>query len=450
MMLPRQLTWLHLLPADSTFDVVSPTAPPWLRQPLAERKGSSSEPTLVAFDATSQDAADLKACRAFVGVNCRGLHDEQLRAAGMPEIARYAVIPSWDNPRWFIPLASPSVSSAGFNLYTPAKASARLKQFAARVAVHSRLPFWYRDQLLVAQREPSPLGNAMARLFPGHKIHFALSAGAPDGALNRKASAAVIDGSGKLLAFLKLAASELANQLLHREAEVLRSLASTPGVREVVPRLLAAEEVDGTYFTAQEPLPGGPASTALTPLHHRLLDQFTSRSPVAPSETELVRNLLPRIKALPKSQPELTVALDGVLATLSDQRIACGAIHGDFAPWNLRLHNGRISAFDWEYGCLEGPAGLDEIHYRLQVGYLINNWTVDTAVHELADSQVLDRYLSRPSPAARHALVGLYLIDMLVRLYAEGYDNGNEMVMWKRQLLSRLKISPGRKEAVAA
>ena len=448
MMLPRQLTWLHLLPANSKFEVVSPAAPEWLRQPLAERSGSSLEPTLVAFDSTSQDAADLKASRAFVGVNCRGLDDEQFRHAGMSEIARYAVIPNWDNPRWFIPLASPNVSSAGFNLYTPAKTSARLKRFAARVAVHSRLPFWYRDQLLIAQREPSPLGSAMTNLFPGQKIHFALSAGAPDGALNRKASAAVIDGSGRLLAFLKLAASELANRLLHREAEVLRSLASTPGVCDVVPRLLAAEEIDGTYVTAQAPLPGGPASTALTPLHHRLLDQFSSGTPVAPSETELVRSLTPRLKTMP--QPELAATLNRILATLSDQHIACGAIHGDFAPWNLRLHNGRISAFDWEYGCLEGPAGLDEIHYRLQVGYLINNWTVDTALRELADSHILNRYLSRPNPAARHALVGLYLIDMLVRLYAEGYDNGNEMVAWKRQLLSRLNISPGRKEAVAA
>jgi hypothetical protein len=448
------LTWLHLLPSDSTFEVVGPAAPSWLRWPPRQRTAKPGQPTLVGFQASSQDSADLTSARAFVGINCRGLHDGQLRAGGLTRIDRYAVLPNWENPRWFIPLASPCVSSAGFHLYTPAKTSARLKRFAARLAVHSRVPFWYRDQLLLARREAPPLEVAMGGLFPGRQIHFALSAGAPEGARNRKASAAVIDSRGNLLAFLKLAASDLATGLLHREAEVLRALASTPGVSQVVPRLLAAQQIDGTYVIAQAPLAGGPAPTALTASHRRLLDTLAACDAVHPAETQLVRGLVARISSLPVPRPQLSAALDRSLSALSDQRIRVGAVHGDFAPWNLRLHEGRITAFDWEYGSLEGPAGLDEIHYRLQVGYLLNDWTVETAMKELAEGDVLDHYLSSPQKIARHALIALYLVDVLTRLYNEGYDGANDMVAWNERLLVRLELPSRRpqspREAVPA
>ena len=335
-MIPRQLTWLHLLPADSTFDVVSAAAPSWLRDRLPG-KSNGQNPTMVAFNATSEDSSRLEASRGFVGINCRKLPDESFKAAGMTRIARYAVLPGWENPRWFIPLESPSVSSAGFNLYTPAKTSARLKRFAARVAVHSRLPFWYRDQLVIAEREPSPAIRALMDLFPDQPIHIALSAGAPDRALNRKASAAVIDAQGNVLAFLKLGATDLTKNLLRQEAEVLEKLAADARLAPLVPRALTACEIDGAFMLLQAPLPGGPAPLAVTPMHHALFDALIAGPAIAPGEIGLVRSLPQRIGALLQPHPELTASLESVLAALADQRMKRAVVHGDFAPWNLPL-----------------------------------------------------------------------------------------------------------------
>lgn len=436
MSFPRQLTWLHLLPADTVFECRS--GPAWLRDALANRAQSAGGRAVVAFGEQPHVLPPIKSAAAFVGVNCPAISNRPLQEAGFTRIARFAVLPNWDNPRWFIPLASPAVSSAGFNLYTPARTSARLKRFAARVAVYSRLPVWYRDQIVIAQREPSPIERKIATLFPRQPLAFALSAGAPEGARNRKASAAVIGPAGQMLAFLKLSGSTLADQLLRGEATVLRALNALPELEGLVPRLLDAGEIDGTFVTIQAPLPGSPAPTPIVPAHRAFLDALTPAARVPPARTQVVRDLPGRIAALPEPQPQLAAALDASLAALADQRIRAGAIHGDFAPWNLRRHRGRIAAFDWEYGRLEGPAGLDEIHYRLQVGYLLENWTTDRAVNELAKSEALDRYLSQPTEPARRALVALYLVDVLTRLFAEGYDATNDMVAWNLQLLSRV------------
>src|SRR5579863_1035354 len=212
-MLPRTHTWLHLLPRDTTFECRS--GPQWRHGPLEEHTYHGRRRAVVEFGRVPQDhTAD-----ALVAVNCR-VSEGQV-PGHFRHIRRFAVLPGWQDPRWYIPLTNPAVSSAGFNLYTPARTMARLKRAAARVAVYSRLSFWYRDQIVIAQPQPSPLEAAMAMRFPDSNLSIAFSSGAPEGARNRKASAAVIDDSGTTLAFLKLATSDLSRRLLRHEAEVL-------------------------------------------------------------------------------------------------------------------------------------------------------------------------------------------------------------------------------------
>jgi hypothetical protein len=295
------------------------------------------------------------------------------------------------------------------------------------------LPIWYRDQIVIARRKPSPLESAAQRWFPGLSLFIALSAGAPQGARNRKASAAVIDISGKLLAFLKIADSGLSRHLQQNEAAMLRALPEA-APRLSLPRLIAAEEIDGVFVTAQTPLPGRPAPVEFGQSHRRLLDGFCAGRADLPANTDLVRGLVARIAALSPPRPELVEALDSVLPLLGRHSMPAGIVHGDFAPWNLRQHHGETSAFDWEYGALSGPAGLDEIHYRLQVGFLMREWTVGEAAAELRSEQVLQNC---PRPM-KTAIVIVYLIDMLTRLFAEGYDESNQMVNWTLRLLARL------------
>ena len=434
---PRTHTWMHLLPADAAIECRG--GPQWLREPLVDASAESQCRVLVDYNCMGTEAS--ASASALVGINCRAVNTSVLRKAGFSNICRIAVLPGWANPRWFIPLKNPAVTSAGFDLYTPARTTARLKRLAARALVHARLPFWFRDQLVIAQRQPSPLHRAMSDLFPGREISLALSSGAPEGARNRKVSAAVIDSDGTILAFLKIAGTPLARSLLEREADNLRRLSTMKGLKELAPKLLSAGEIDGFYTTSQAPLAGNVAPASFGPMHEALLRKLAGGSERNAAATRLVAELPARIASLPQAHPELSAALEQALAGLENQRLATGVIHGDFAPWNLRRAGRTIRAFDWEYGQLDGPAGLDEIHYRLQVGYLLDQWNLEKAVAEMSRTDILNRYLSQPTQSSRRALLMLYLVDMLARLFGEGYDRANDMVEWHAQLLGRLRES---------
>ena len=94
-------------------------------------------------------------------------------------------------------------------------------------------------------------------------------------------------------------------------------------------------------------------------------------------------------------------------------------------------------AFDWEYAELDGLPLFDETHYRLQVGYLLDNWDLARAEAELAAIRNRND-LSLPAEQVRAIQAG-YLIDNLARLFAEGYDESeNDMVGWYCELLRRL------------
>ena len=96
---------------------------------------------------------------------------------------------------------------------------------------------------------------------------------------------------------------------------------------------------------------------------------------------------------------------------------------------------------------LDGLPYLDETHYRLQVGYLLDNWNLERALLMLEHMQ--RRNDLGLSPVQMKAIQAIYLIENLARLFAEGYDAAdNDMVGWYCQLLH--KLSPARKEMVAA
>src|SRR5439155_2354525 len=111
----------------------------------------------------------------------------------------------------------------------------------------------------------------LATLFPGVPIRIGLSAGAPEPAINRKASGVVMGPDGSALAFVKIAGTDVSRRIMEHEAELLPVLADRGALEAATPRLLFAGEIAGRYTTVQAPLPGKPAPAAMTPAHQQFL-----------------------------------------------------------------------------------------------------------------------------------------------------------------------------------
>jgi len=416
---PPGLTWLHLLPSDAK--LIFENAPDWLSEQARQYSCPSGTSIRVYYGDCGQPEAG-----GLISINGRA-SDESLKRAGLTYIRRFAAIPNLRNTRWLVPLDSAAISSAAFSLYTPTRLSAKFKRFAARAAIRCRLPIWYRDQICFALPRAPEIETALGELFPGQAIRLALSSGAPEGARNRKASALVLGEDGKLLAFAKLARSSIAREILENEARVLPRLAQIGA-----PRLILHREIDGTAVLAQSPLAGSPAPLALGEPHRKFLRSLQTSQRCTAAGTAMVSGLGQRLRHL----PELADALNRVLPILRSFDVPVTIVHGDFAPWNLRIHDGAVSAFDWEYAELQGLPLVDEIHYQLQVGMMLENWSISQASAFLS-AWAVGRPLGLQAAQA-NAIAIVYLLDALARLEGEGYDDRHEMIIWHRGILDRL------------
>ncbi len=429
MSLPQALTWLHLFPGSAVMRCDD--GPDWFRALLRERVGGDAPNVSVLWESKLEAEPQIKSLDGVVAINCRGVSEKKLRDAGFAYVRRFAVLPNLKNARWLVSIDSRAVASAGLCLYTPARVTARMKQIAVRLAAQSGLSFWYRDEIWIAQRQPPPLERTLAPLFPGTDIRLGLSSGAPEGALNRKASAAVLGPDGKRLAFVKIADSPVARRILQHEAEMLRALS-----QHEAPRLLFAGEIEGRYVTVQSPLRGVPAPARITAAHRKFLQSLRNGKRRRASDIQMVATLPSRMATLKPTQLDLHGALEEVMPVLDHLTVPATIVHGDFAPWNLRSFHGEVFAFDWEYGEVDGLPLIDEMHFLLQVGYNLESWDLSRAqrcMAALADASPMGMNAQQV-----RAVQVIYLLDNLARLLHEGYGEDHEMVAWYARLLATL------------
>ncbi len=120
------------------------------------------------------------------------------------------------------------------------------------------------------------------------------------------------------------------------------------------------------------------------------------------------------------------MVLDHATRELASVELSPTVMHGDFAPWNLRLQKNAIAAFDWEYGVLDALPGLDELHHHWQTGFLLHGWGAIQAEAFLQD------WASRQPfglPLAQaEALIKIYLLHALVQRLETGHEDSDQMV----------------------
>lgn len=413
-------------------------APDWFSKLLEENDGERpGDPVLVLWERQRAALSDLQKYQAVVGINCGRLSDEMLRRAGFAYVRRFAVLPSLIDARWFIPLDSPKIAAAALSLYKPIRATARLQHGAATAAARIGFPFWYKDEIWIARRVAPAIETTLQELFPERQFRLALSTSAPSRVSIRKVLLAVTSTAGEMLGFAKMAVSEAARVLVRHEADVLVQLAGRDRIERLeVPRLLFGGEVNGAYLSVQSWIHGPTAPARLTSSQRTMLAALRGSATKAVAATTFVRTLRERVEALESPYRYLADAVVALLPALERLETPQTIVHGDFAPWNLRVRGDITGAFDWEHGELDGPPLIDECNHLLLVGRFFEGWTVDRAFAAL--EQMARENPLGLSPAEVAPLQQLYVLQILTKLAGEGMHE-EPIAKWFRELLARLE-----------
>jgi len=299
----------------------------------------------------------------------------QLARQGYTRQHRFAVLPSRNQPRWLLPLTNDRRAIDGFELYTPYSRATRLmKALIVRIRA-TGWEGWVRHSILVASRTPLPIEKLASEVTGEKHLTFAFSLGTPGSV--QKLTVQVMRADGAILGYLKLPLKSGAEQRLRHEAEVLQKLHKFPKLRPHIPRLLFAGSWDGRFVVFQSAIEGEAGPVRMTQDHETFLEVLRNCEPAMATGRRLVQRIGQRWE---KVAPRLSSiwqrlgrdALHIASRELDSLSVACGVHHGDFVPWNTRVHQKDLILFDWESAAYEVPVLWDRFHFLAQTECHLN------------------------------------------------------------------------------
>lgn len=189
----------------------------------------------------------------------------------------------------------------------------------------------------------------------------------------QKLSVLFVDAAGQGIAFVKVALSPQANEMVLREKGWLDRLAAIPDLQGRVPDMLQA----GLTGNAQAYLmstiaPDLGSSGAFGEPHVRFLStlgRHTARTAQFGDgmEAAFIADALPRLAGVlgDALHAELECAWGDATRALKDWHGPLVMAHRDFVPWNMCRRDDRLFVFDWEYAADQASPLHDFFHFHL-------------------------------------------------------------------------------------
>ncbi len=265
-------------------------------------------------------------------------------------------LPNWLHPRMYLSGSTMSERWARSAFYPAFRLPARLYRVLIRALGAGGF-----FETRVSGGLEWPVGAFIEEILPS-AFTGAVLVGTPG--LAQKTIVEVSGQTGEIAAYLKYAIKPAAQERLRRENRVLSSL--PPGLG---PSVLKFGALAGGMGLLLSPAPGKPVSARLPPPDgvSAFLEKLVTGPDHPVGAHPLIRSIMSEDGG--HSVERWVCSLDGRNWPVAIQ-------HGDFAPWNLRVtRQGKVFAFDWEYGALKGFPGFDRAFYLLQVGRLIYRWS---------------------------------------------------------------------------
>lgn len=371
--------------------------------------------------------------RAVFGAERVGLTVDGAVPAGHRTVARYAIVPTVQRARFLLPLGSPRATAASLLAYNALRPP-RVRAVRAVLGGLARLgglelarfPVLTVSLPDAVAAEEALLVHRLATLLGGGAVYAACGVRPPDP--NHKPTLQLFAPSGRPLGFAKIGWNDATRDLVTAEAAALRELPALARVPEhpVAPRLLAELRWAGRPVALVQPLP--PAvrglSTAAEPEVAAVLAVARRGGPPARPRSLAGSSFLARLTqtahraaATRSADPRAVVAVAGLASRHGETRVEFGHWHGDWVPWNLGRHAGRLVAWDWEHSAPDVPVGFDLAHDAFQRALVLGGSSVAVAA-DAVDLQ-LRRYGDALglNQAGQRLVAEAYLLELWLRTW---------------------------------
>lgn len=313
-----------------------------------------------------------------------------------------------------VPRGTPAAAARAMSRFSSATSVPEVaRRLAGAWAVRLSRGAVLRSRLVVTGDTRSSFAAHLAELL-GQPVSFSVSVGSDR--VNRKPVLEVFDAVGRTLAFVKLGDTPSARSDVTAEGVHLRRVQGVTWSRLRVPRVLHETIWRDVVVLVVSALPtaparpwgrGGPPTAAMNELAAAFAG---ARVPLA--EVPWLARQQRLAARLPDADARrrLGGCLDALTARSGDRPVAVGAWHGDWTPWNMSWHDGRVHLWDWERFETGVPAGLDRYHYAVNDHTARRGTSVETVLAGL-EAVAPDREDpdGTVAPAYLAAVTGRYL-----------------------------------------
>ncbi len=270
----------------------------------------------------------------------------------------------------------PSLAGVGLELYAAQTPRSRLVRSLAAWAVKARLPIGIKPvKVNLSPGDPFITWLASRAQVPfGGIPQFAVLAGNPNSP-GQRFIMLLFDPAGRPTAVVKAGMAEAARKLIEQERQFLaRVPASTPSIPPVRGVFANAR----LQAIALDFLPGRSPRTADEHWLPKVLGRWLRpQQLVVLTETRYWREL----SATRADHP----LFKSLAIALRNQSSSGAIVHGDFAPWNVRVSpSGDWTALDWERGDVNGLPAWDWFHFVTQKGILVQRHSLPSLADSIA------------------------------------------------------------------
>jgi hypothetical protein len=339
--------------------------------------------------------------------------------------ARYAVVPDLDRARFLLPLASARVTAASVLAYNALRPP-KVRAGRAAIGLLARVgALGLTKAPILSVHVPDGVDPAevllsahLSNVLGQGRLHAAIGIRPPDP--HHKPTLQLFDDHGRPRGYAKIGWNDGTRAMVRAEAASLAELPEPAGDFPEAPGLMVHTRWRDREIAIIAPMPrrvrriGRPGTPRLAAMLAVARRGGRPAPPRALRGSAFLETWRRRAGGAPD---EVRAAIDAIEARDGDLLLEFGDWHGDWVPWNMGRHRGRLLVWDWENRAPDVPIGFDLAHQAFQTA-LSTHRRPATDAADAAVGALRTHGAALGLDAARQRFVAdAYLVELWLRTY---------------------------------